>query len=594
MLHLQHAHHGFIKSPPNEFSLGRIARSVTEVSVSEIPSFLTAIEGEGEFRNLFSPSELRRRFQVLEGRREPLVPRMTKPSMQERLSELEELKRIAAETEDPTASDRQASKGKMTARQRIEALVDEGSFCELQMFARHEATGFGLEDKRPFTDGVITGWGLIEDRPVAVYASDFRLFGGALGATYAAKVHELLDLAERVGVPVVALNDGAGARIQEGVAALDGYGGIFRRNAALSGVVPQISVVLGPCAGGAVYSPALTDFVFMVDGVSNMYITGPDVIRAVTGEEVTQDDLGGAGLHACVTGVAASVFESEEACLEEVRFLVSMLPSNNLEVPPTVMSSDAADRSCPDLRTLVPAATQASYDVREVIYEIVDDGELMEIHSAFARNVICGFARLDGQTIGVVANQPNHLAGVLDIDASEKAARFVRFCDAFNIPLLTLVDVPGFMPGKDQERSGIIRRGAKLLYAYCEASVPRVCVILRKSYGGAYIVMDSKSVGDDFVLDWPTNEIAVMGAEGAANIIFKREIAKSKDPERIRELRIAEYKEEMMNPLVAAEKGFVDAIIDPADTRIALVKCFKLLRSKKESLPQRKHSNMPL
>jgi methylmalonyl-CoA decarboxylase subunit alpha len=506
---------------------------------------------------------------------------------------LTELRMLATETPSPDATRRQHDKGKLSARERIDLLVDEGSFTELQMFARHERTGFGLEANRPFTDGVVAGWGLVDGRPVAVYASDFRLFGGALGSTYAKKVHQVLDLAAKSGIPVVALNDGAGARIQEGVAALDGYGGIFRRNAALSGVVPQISVILGPCAGGAVYSPALTDFIFMVDGVSNMYITGPDVIRAVTGESVTHDELGGAWVHATRSGVAAALYPDEESCIADVRYLLSLLPANNLELPPVVAPADGGSLRA-RLREIVPQAPNATYDMHDVIAEIVDGGEVFEISPGHARNIICALARVEGTTVGIVANQPRHLAGALDIDASEKAARFVRFCDAFNISLVTLVDVPGFLPGTDQEHGGIIRRGAKLLYAYCEATVPRVCIILRKSYGGAYIVMDSKSIGADLVLAWPGNEVAVMGAEGAANIIFRKEIAGSSSPEATRTELVEGYRAQMMNPLVSAEQGYVDDVIDPADTRKAIVANLRLLRSKQENLPKRKHANMPL
>jgi acetyl-CoA carboxylase carboxyltransferase component len=514
-------------------------------------------------------------------------------TFEERVSELAELRRLAGETR-PGATERQHAKGKATIRERIDRLVDPGSFTELQTFVRHNSQSFGMEADRPFTDGVVTGWGTVDGRPVAVYGSDFRVFGGSLGAVHAAKVHQLLDHAARTGMPVVAINDGGGARIQEGVAALHGYGGIFRRNAALSGVVPQISVILGPCAGGAVYSPALTDFTFMVTGVSTMYITGPDVVEAVTGEKVSHEQLGGAAVHSATSGVAAAVYPDEESCLDEVRYLLGLLPANNLEPPEAVAADDPPDRLCPELTRIVPLAPNRGYDVREVIRAILDNGDAFEISGEFARNIVCMLGRIAGETVGVVANQPEVLAGALDIAASEKAARFVRFCDAFTIPLLTLVDVPGFLPGTDQEHAGIIRRGAKLLYAYCEATVPRVCVVLRKSYGGAYIVMDSKSIGADLVLAWPSCEIAVMGAEGAANIIFRKQIAASPAPERTRQAMVREYRDQMLNPLVAAEQGYVDDIIEPERTREAVARAFAVLRTKRAPLSQRKHANMPL
>jgi len=533
----------------------------------------------------------------MEVQRDPDVsPRRTEllgETHEQRVAQLVALRELATEP-TPEATQRQHAKGKSTARERIDQLLDAGSFTELQMLTRHNSRGFGLDANRPFTDGVVTGWGTVEGRSVAVYASDFRIFGGSLGATYAAKVHRLLEHAGRVGMPVVAINDGGGARIQEGVAALDGYGGIFRRNAALSGVVPQISVILGPCAGGAVYSPALTDFVFMVSGISYMYITGPDVIHAVTGEQVTHEQLGGASVHSQQSGVATATYPDEESCLTEVPYLLSLLPSNNLDSDVRDPTSDPVDRPCPRLGRLVPLDSKASYDVRDVIAEIVDEGDTFEVAADFAPNIVCALAGIAGQTVGVVANQPRHLAGALDIDASEKAARFVRFCDAFNIPLLTLVDVPGFLPGAGQEHSGIIRRGAKLLYAYCEATVPRVCVVLRKSYGGAYIVMDSKSIGADIVFAWPSNEVAVMGAEGAANIIFRKEIAASSCPEKTRAALVEEYCDSTMNPLVSAEHGFVDDIIDPVETRSAVARAMAMLRNKREHGPQRKHANMPL
>ncbi|MER5502632.1 acyl-CoA carboxylase subunit beta [Streptomyces sp. NPDC002561] len=492
------------------------------------------------------------------------------------------------------ATEAQHAKGKLTARERLALLFDEGTFVEVEGLRRHRATGFGLEDKRPHSDGVVTGWGQVHGRTVFAYAHDFRIFGGALGEAHAQKIHKVMDLARAAGSPVVGLCDGAGARIQEGVTALAGYGGIFTRNVRNSGVIPQISVVLGPCAGGAAYSPALTDFVFMVRGTSQMFITGPDVVQAVTGEHVSQERLGGADSHASVSGVAGFAYDDEESCLEDVRHLLSLLPSNNRELPPAADTDDPADRRCERLLDLVPAQPHQSYDMRDVIAEIVDHGEFFEVHADWARNVVCAFTRLGGRSVGVVANQPSALAGVLDIHASEKAARFVQFCDAFSIPLVTLVDVPGFLPGVDQEHGGVIRHGAKLLYAYCNATVPRISLVLRKAYGGAYIVMDSRSIGTDVALAWPSNEIAVMGAEGAANVIFRREIAAAEDPEAVRAQKIKEYETELMHPYYAAERGLVDDVIDPADTRARLIAALSMLRTKHVPLPGRKHGNLPL
>jgi len=518
----------------------------------------------------------------------------TEAVVRDRLTELAEIKALAVDGPDDKATARQHAKGKLTVRERIDLLLDEGSFQEIEALRRHRATGFGLEDKRPYTDGVVTGWGTVHGRTVFVYAHDFRIFGGALGEAHAAKIHKVMDLALAAGAPLVSLNDGAGARIQEGVTALAGYGGIFRRNTQASGVIPQISVMLGPCAGGAAYSPALTDFVFMVRETSQMFITGPDVVKAVTGEEITHNGLGGADVHAGVSGVAAFAHDDEAACLQDVRFLLSLLPSNNRETAPREVSGDPAGRLTRALRDIVPANAHQAYDIRAVIEEIVDDGEYFEIQPHWAANVVCALVRLDGHVTGVVANQPAAFAGVLDIHASEKAARFVQFCDAFCIPLVTLVDVPGFLPGVDQEHGGIIRHGAKLLYAYCNASVPRVQLILRKAYGGAYIVMDSRSIGADVSLAWPSNEIAVMGAEGAANVIFRREIAAADDPDAVRAQKIKEYQSELMHPYYAAERGLVDDVIDPADTRTALIGALAMLRSKHAGLPSRKHGNPPV
>jgi acetyl-CoA carboxylase carboxyltransferase component len=511
----------------------------------------------------------------------------------DRLRELTDLKELAREGPDPQATERQHAKGKLTARERIDLLLDKGSFTEVEALRRHRAVGFGLETKRPHTDGVVTGWGTVEGRTVFVYAHDFRMFGGALGEAHAEKIHKIMDMAISAGAPLVSLNDGAGARIQEGVSALAGYGGIFQRNTRASGVIPQISVMLGPCAGGAAYSPALTDFIFAVRGISQMFITGPDVVQAVTGEEVTQDALGGADVHASVSGVAHFAYDDVHTCLAEVRYLLSLLPSNNRELPPAGPGQDPVDRPGDALLEIVPQDGNRSYDVRDVIEELVDDGDSMEVHAAWAPNIVCALARLDGQTVGIVANQPSAMAGVLDIKASEKGARFVQFCDAFNIPLITLVDVPGFLPGVDQEHEGIIRRGAKLLYAYCNASVPRISVVLRKAYGGAYIVMDSQSIGADIALAWPGNEIAVMGAEGAANVVFRREIEAAEDPEAMRRQKIEEYRRELVHPYYAAERGLVDDVIDPRDTRAVLIRSLSMLRTKDADLPRRKHGNPP-
>ncbi len=518
----------------------------------------------------------------------------TAPTMASLTDELAGRRAAAHFGHDPEAEQRHLAKGKLLPRQRIEALMDPGSFVELGMFAEHRATGFGLENSHPEGDGVITGWGEIEGRTVFVFAHDARVRGGALGETFANKIHQLLDLADSVGAPVVGLNDGGGARIQEGIDALTGFGRLFARNVRASGVVPQISVVLGSCAGGAVYSPALTDYTFMVEGMANMFITGPDVVQAVTGEKVSQDELGGALTHARRTGVATFVSPDEESCFEGVRELLSYLPSNNHEMPPEVATDDDPDRRCEELLDLVPVDEKTPYDIRTVIEHVVDDGEFLEIQERWAPNIVCALARLDGRPVGIVGNQPAVLAGVLDIDASEKAARFVRTCDAFNIPLVTLVDVPGFMPGTEQEHNAIIRRGAKLLYAYCEATVPRVQVILRKAFGGAYIVMDSKSIGSDLSFAWPSNQTAVMGADGAANIIFRRQIANSPEPEKLRKALIADYSEQLLNPFIAAKRGQVDDVIDPADTRRVLIKALQVLRTKRSVQPVRKHGNVPL
>jgi len=523
---------------------------------------------------------------------EPVAPEPH--PIEERLEQLAALREQALHAGSERSVARQHERGKLTARERLDILLDEGSFVELDMLARHRAHGFGIEETRPLTDGVVTGWGTIDGRKVFVFSQDFTVFGGALGEVFAEKIHKVMDLAASMGAPMIGLNDGAGARIQEGVVSLAAYGGIFHRNVEASGVIPQISVVLGPCAGGAVYSPAMTDFIFMVKGTSHMFITGPDVVRTVTGEDVTQEELGGAMTHASKSGVANFVFDDERTCLENVRYLMSFLPSNNLEDPPVFTPDDDPERSCSDIVELIPDAPNKPYDMKRVVCEIVDDGEFFEVSQYWAMNIIVGFARVDGHVIGVVGNQPQVAAGTLDIEASEKAARFVRTCDAFNVPLVAFVDVPGFLPGTDQEYGGIIRHGAQLLYAFCEASVPRIQIITRKAYGGAYDVMNAKSIGADLAFAWPSAEIAVMGPEGAVNIIFRRELAEADEPEARRAELVEEYTERFANPYNAAERGYVDDVIDPRGTRRVLIRSLEMLRSKKEQLPQRKHGNVPL
>jgi acetyl-CoA carboxylase carboxyltransferase component len=528
------------------------------------------------------------------GEEAPSTVARTLTPIEDRLDQLAKLKEEALHAGSERAIERQHKRGKLTARERIELLLDPGSFVELDMLARHRAVGFGIENNRPLTDGVITGWGMVDGRKVFLFAQDFTIFGGALGEVYASKILKVMDIAESVGAPVIGLNDGGGARIQEGVVSLDAYGNIFFRNVKASGVVPQISVVLGPCAGGAVYSPAMTDFIFMVKGTSLMFITGPDVVKTVTGEDVTQEQLGGAMTHATKSGVATFVADDDAACLQMVRYLLSFLPSNNLEDPPYYEPSDDPERSCDGIPALIPDSPNKPYDMKQVICEIVDDREFFEVFPFWAMNIVCGFARIDGHVIGIVGNQPQVFAGCLDIDASEKAARFVRTCDAFNIPLVTFVDVPGFLPGTDQEYGGIIRHGAKILYAFCEATVPRVQIITRKGYGGAYVVMNSKSIGADLAFAWPSAEIAVMGPAPAVNIIFRKEIEQAADADSRRQELVDEYTERLANPYAAAERGFVDDVIDPRETRKTLVHSLKMLRTKREQLPQRKHGNSPL
>ena len=519
---------------------------------------------------------------------------MSQHPIEERIEQLAKLKQEALQPGSAAAVERQHARGKLTARERIDQLLDPDSFVELDQLARHRAHGFGIENNRPLTDGVVTGWGTIDGRKVFLFAQDFTVFGGALGEVFAEKIHKVMDLAASVGAPFIGLNDGAGARIQEGVVSLAMYGGIFHRNVQASGVIPQISVILGPCAGGAVYSPAMTDFIFMVKDTSYMFITGPDVVKAATGEDVTQQELGGAITHGTKSGVATFVADDEAQCLEQVRYLVSFLPSNNLEDPPYYAPIDDPDRPCDRIPGLMPASANQAYDMKQIIEDVVDDGDFFEVFPHWAMNIVCGFGRIDGHVVGIVGNQPKMLAGALDIDASEKAARFVRTCDAFNIPLVTFVDVPGFIPGTHQEHGGIIRHGAKLLYAYCEATVPRVQIITRKGYGGAFVVMNSKSIGADLAFAWPSAEIAVMDANGAANIIFRREIDEAADPVARKAELVEEYAERFANPYQAAERGYVDDVIDPRDTRRMLVKSLAVLRTKKEQLPSRKHGNGPL
>ena len=516
---------------------------------------------------------------------------MADHSLSERLEELRKRKDEALHAGPERAVQRQHDKGKMLARERIDYLLDPGSFHELDMLAR---TRHPEATERPYTDGVVTGWGTVDGRKVFVFSQDFTINGGSLGEVFAEKIHKVMDMAVSVGAPFVGLNDGAGARIPEGVVSLDGYGGIFFRNVQASGVIPQISVIMGPCAGGAVYSPAMTDFIFMVRETSHMFITGPDVVKTVTGEEVTLEELGGAGSHSSRSGVATFVAADEKAVLDDVRYLLSFLPSNNIEEPPQLEPTDDPERLCPALGDLMPPSPNMPYDMKAVVTEVADDHDFLEYHPNWAKSIICGFVRMDGRTVGVVANQPMVLAGVLDIESSSKAARFVRTCDAFNIPIVTFVDVPGFLPGVDQEYGGIIRHGSKLLYAYCEATVPRIQVITRKAYGGAYVVMDSKGIGSDLAFAWPSAELAVMGPEGATDIVYRREIQAAADPEARRAELIDEYKERFANPWIAAERGYVDDVIDPADTRAKIIAGLDMLRSKREELPKRKHGNVPL
>ncbi|HEY2080075.1 MAG TPA: acyl-CoA carboxylase subunit beta [Streptosporangiaceae bacterium] len=525
-----------------------------------------------------------------------------------KLADLERRRHEAVHAGAARQVERQHAKGKMTARERIDALLDPGSFTEFDEFARHRATDFGMARNRPYGDGVVTGYGTIDARPVAVFSQDFTVNGGSLGEVFGEKIVKVMDYALKTGCPMIGINDSGGARIQEGVVALGLYGEIFYRNVISSGVIPQISLIMGPCAGGAVYSPAITDFTLMVEGTSYMFITGPDVIKTVTGEEVTQEELGGAQAHNVKSGVAHYQATDEQDCLDFARALLSYLPSNNLDDPPSwpaPASAGAADPAAAlevtsydaELDTLIPDSPRQPYDMHKVIEHVLDDGEFLEIHAGFAQNIVVGFGRVDGASVGVVANQPMHSAGTLDIDASEKAARFVRTCDAFSIPVLTFVDVPGFLPGTGQEWGGIIRRGAKLIYAYAEATVPKITVITRKAYGGAYDVMGSKHLGGDINLAWPTAQIAVMGADGAVDILYRRDLAEVADLQEranLRRQRITEYEDTLFNPYTAAERGYVDSVIRPGETRSEVTRALRALRTKRQTLPPKKHGNIPL
>ena len=510
---------------------------------------------------------------------------------------LQHLERLRAESELGGGADRlkqQHAKGKLSARERLDVLLDEGSFVELDRFVTHRSTAFGLDQQRPYGDGVVTGYGRVEGRLVYVFSQDFTVFGGSLAEAHAGKICKVMDLAVQNGAPMIGLNDSGGARIQEGVVSLGGYADIFLRNTLASGVVPQISAILGPCAGGAVYSPAITDFVWMVQGISYMFVTGPNVVKTVTHEDVTMEALGGAAAHAGTSGVAHFAVDSELHCLEGIRHLLRFLPSNNVDPAPRGAATDPADRKDEALLDLVPDNANKPYDMHEVLKHIVDDGEFFEVHRDFAQNILCGFAHLGGYSVGIVANQPAVLAGVLDINASVKAARFIRFCDAFNIPIVTFEDVPGFLPGVAQEHGGIIKHGAKLLYAYCEATVPKLTVITRKAYGGAYDVMSSKHIRGDVNLAWPTAEIAVMGPKGAVEILFKKEIAEAADPKAAMDARVADYTEKFANPYEAASRGYVDDVIDPRETRPRLIDGLRTLQTKRAKNPAKKHGCIPL
>ncbi len=519
------------------------------------------------------------------------MPRTRKDQVLSRLAELDAQAMAGGGAE---RREKQHQQGKLTARERIELLLDPGSFIEMDRFVTHRCTDFGMAEKKFPGDGVVTGHGTVDGRTIYVFAQDFTVFGGSLSGAFAQKICKIMDLAVKTGAPVVGLNDSGGARIQEGVESLAGYAEIFWRNTQASGVIPQISLILGPCAGGAVYSPAITDFVIMAQQTSFMFITGPDVIKTVTHENVTQEDLGGAIRHATTSGVAHFAADDEKAAIATARVLLSFIPSNNLDSAPRVATQDPVDRKDEKLKTVVPDDPSKPYDMRDVIHSVVDDGVFFEVHERYARNILCGFARVNGQSVGVIGNQPAFLAGCLDIDASVKAARFVRFCDCFNIPLEKFVDVPGFLPGTAQEYGGIIRHGAKLLYAYAEATVPKITIITRKAYGGAYDVMSSKHIRGDMNFAWPSAEIAVMGPDGAVNIIYRQELNKAKDPAAERTKLTDHYRDTFANPFKAAELGYVDEVIHPEDTRQRVARSLELLKGKREVAPSRKHGNLPL
>ena len=516
------------------------------------------------------------------------------PATNAKLERLEEMRNQSRLGGGERRIQQQHEKGKLSARTRISLLLDDGTFEEIDPFVTHRATDFGMADRKILSDAVVTGYGKVDGRQIFVYSQDFTVLGGSVSEVVGQKISKVMDLAMKIGCPVVGLNDSGGARIQEGVLSLGAYGEIFLRNTLASGVIPQLSVILGPSAGGAVYSPAITDFIFMVQGISQMYITGPDVIRAVTGEDVTHESLGGAFAHGSRSGVAHFVSESEEECMAQVRRLLGFLPSNNMDDPPIVQGFDEAGRTDDSLLSIVPEEPNRSYDIREVAVRVVDGGDFMEVHQDFAPNIVVGFARFAGRVVGIVGNQPAYLAGVLDINASVKAARFVRFCDCFNIPIITFVDVPGFMPGTEQEYGGIIRHGAKLLYAYAEATVPKISVMTRKAYGGAYVVMSSKHLRGDINLAWPSAEIAVMGPDGAVNIVFRDELAKAENTEERRNILIEDFRDKFANPYVAASQGYLDNVIDPRETRPQIIRALDMLQNKRDSLPPKKHGNIPL
>jgi propionyl-CoA carboxylase beta chain len=514
--------------------------------------------------------------------------------LEEKLKRLREMRELAKLGGGQKRIDAQHSKGKLTARERLDLLLDDNSFEEFDMFVTHRTREFGLEKEKYLGDGVVTGYGTIDGRLVLVFSQDFTIFGGTLSEAFAEKICKIMDMAMKIGVPVIGLNDSGGARIQEGVVSLGGYANIFLRNTIASGVIPQISIILGPCAGGAVYSPAITDFTFMVKSTSFMFVTGPNVVKTVTHEEVTFDELGGADVHSSKSGVSHFACENEADALLKARKLMSFIPSNNMEDPPEIESSDPIDRVDESLNSIVPDNPNKPYDIKDIIVRVVDDADFFEVHADYAMNIVVGFGRLGGKPVGIIANQPAHLAGVLDIDSSIKGARFIRFCDAFNIPLITIEDVPGFLPGTAQEHGGIIKHGAKLLYAYCEATVPKITVITRKAYGGAYDVMSSKHIRGDINYTWPTAEIAVMGPKGAAEIIFKREIAAAADPEAALKQKEEEYRQMFASPFIAAERGYIDDIIEPSQTRPRLIRALRLLETKRDQNPPKKHGNIPL